>query len=79
MKRKLLTGLLLINSCLSFVFARGAQELLESGHWVYDSLTAISLEAKVLNFSGTAPLTIKQVQLYLDEIDYDSLSDVGRE
>ncbi len=79
MKRKLLTGLLLINSCLSFVCARGAQELLESGHWVYDSLTAISLEAKVLNFSGTAPLTIKQVQLYLDEIDYDSLSDVGRE
>lgn len=60
------------------VFARGAQELVESGHWVYDSLTAISLEAGILNFLGTAPATIRQIQLYLDEIDYDSLSDVGR-
>ncbi|WP_294429950.1 hypothetical protein [uncultured Treponema sp.] len=60
------------------VFARGAQELVESGHWIYDSLTAISLEAGILNFSGTAPVTVKQIQLYLDEIDYDSLSESAR-
>lgn len=60
------------------VCARGAQELIESGSWVYDSLTAISLEAKILNFSGTAPLSVQQVRLILDEIDYDSLSESGR-
>lgn len=63
-------------SCCAF--ARGAQELVESGHWIYDSLTAISLESKILNFSGTAPLSIQQVKLILDEIDYDSLSESGR-
>lgn len=63
---------------LSEVHPRGGQELVRSGHWIYDSLTAISLEAGVLNFSGTAPVTIKQIQLYLNEIDYDSLSEVGR-
>lgn len=60
------------------LFARSAQELVRSGHWVYDSLTAVSLDAGVLNFSGTAPVTIKQIQLYLDEIDYDALSEVGK-
>ena len=64
--------------CLSSVSARGKQELIESGSWIYDSLTAISLESGILNFSGTAPLTIQQVNLILDEIDYDSLSESGR-
>lgn len=64
--------------CASGVFARGKQELVESGSWIYDSLTAISLERGILNFSGTAPLTIQQVDLILDEIDYDSLSESGR-
>lgn len=61
-----------------FIFARGAQELVESGHWIYDSLTALSLESKILNFSGTAPLSIQQIKLILDELDYDSLSESGR-
>ncbi len=60
------------------VFARGAQELVEPGHWIYDSLTAISLEAGILNFSGTAPVTIQEIKLYLEEVDYDSLSEVGK-
>lgn len=59
-------------------FARGAQELVESGHWIYDSLTALSLESGILNFSGTAPLSIAQIKLILDELDYDSLSESGR-
>ena len=60
------------------VSARSAQELVESGHWVYDSLTAVSLEAGTLDFSGTAPMTVQQIRLILDEIDYDSLSVSGR-
>ena len=77
MKKSLLL-LLSIFSLQLAVFARGAQELVESGHWIYDSLTAISLEAGILNFSGTAPMSIQQIRVILDEIDYDSLSDSGR-
>ena len=72
---------LLAVSLFSFQFsmyARGAQDLVPAGHWVYDSVTEISLEAGILNFLGTAPATIRQIQLYLDEVDYDALSDVGR-
>lgn len=64
--------------CAYHLSARGAQELVESGHWIYDSLTALSLETRILNFSGTAPLSIQQIKLILDEYDYDSLSESGR-
>lgn len=57
---------------------RSAQELVPCNSWVYDSLTAISLEKGIINFADNAPLTIQQIKLYLFEIDYDSLSDQGK-
>ena len=78
MKKKITLSLLLIASSLSFVFARGAQELVRSGHWVYDAVTAITLEAGIRNFADCAPLTISEIKSYLSEIDYDSLSASGK-
>ena len=60
------------------LFARGAQELVSSGHWVYDALTALSLEMGIRNFADSAPLTIAEITSYLLEIDYDRLSDAGK-
>ena len=57
---------------------RGAQELVPSGHWVYDALMAVSLESRIVNFADSAPLTVQELSLYLDEIDYDALSDGGK-
>lgn len=57
---------------------RGAQELVPCGHWVYDSITAITLESRMTNFADCAPLTIQEIRLYLSEIDYESLSDSGK-
>ncbi len=61
-----------------FPASRGAQELIPSGHWIYDSLMAISLESRRVNFADCAPISIQELKLYLSEIDYDSLSEAGR-
>ncbi len=82
MRKKLflLVVIFAVFDCALFFSAsrRGAQELIPSGHWVYDSLMALSLESKMINFADAAPLTIQEIKLYLSEIDYDSLSDSGR-
>ena len=57
---------------------RGAQELIPSRHWVYDALEAISLEARILNFADSAPVSVQHIRDMLAEIDYDSLSEQGR-
>jgi hypothetical protein len=66
--------------CLGSAVAapRGKQELVPSGHWVYDALTAVSLENGIRNFADCAPLTIAELQTYFDEIDYEKLSPAGK-
>ena len=85
MKKKIFFGkkliVLVAFSILNFqfsVYARGAQELVQSGHWVYDALTAISLESGIRNFADNAPLTIAEIKTYLSEIDYENLSEAGK-
>ncbi|MBQ7538243.1 MAG: hypothetical protein IJT42_04690, partial [Treponema sp.] len=58
--------------------SRSAQELVPSGHWIYDAMMALSLENRALNFADSAPLSIQELRTYLDEVDYDSLSEAGR-
>lgn len=62
----------------AFAVPRGAQELVPCGHWVYDALEGIALEAKTLNFADSAPCTIGHIRDMLAEIDYDALSEPGR-
>ena len=64
--------------CTSPVFARGKQELVPSGHWVYDAMTALAFESGIRNFSDSAPLTISELESYLLEIDPESLSPAGK-
>jgi len=61
-----------------FAAPRGAQELIPSGSWVYDALTAVALENGIVQFTDSGPLTIEEIKSYLYEIDYDSLSVSGR-
>ena len=62
----------------SALFARSAQELSPSGSWVYDAATAIAMEAGIVNFSDSTPISIAEMKSYLNEIDYDSLSNAGK-
>lgn len=57
---------------------RSAQELIPAGHWMYDALMAISLESRALNFADSAPLSIAELLTYLNEVDYEALSEAGR-
>ncbi len=60
------------------LFARGAQELIPATSWVYDAVAAIEMEAGVVNFSDSTPITIAEMKSYLQEIDKESLSAAGK-
>ena len=83
MKKSVIAALLFISGILTWAFeipsaVRGSQELLESGHWVYDSLAKISLEQGRIDFSDSSPLSISEIRSLLMEAEYDSLSDSGK-
>jgi hypothetical protein len=59
------------------VFSLPDQKLIYPGEWPYDALTCLSLEQRILFFSG-AMLTVSQMQGMLAEIDGGSLSPSGR-
>lgn len=60
------------------LFARTAQELVPAGHWIYDSVENLSLEAGIANFADNEPMTIEELRLYLDEIDVSALSEASQ-
>ena len=62
----------------AFCFAkqkRGEQELVPAGSWIYDNLAAVALESGRADLSDQAPLPVKEIRMFLEEADYDSLSD----
>ena len=61
-----------------FAFARGDQELVEAGHWIYDSIENLCMESGIVNFSDSEPASISELKLYLQEIDFFKLSEAGR-
>ncbi|MBR1715217.1 MAG: hypothetical protein IJ717_09780 [Treponema sp.] len=62
----------------SYASPRGAQELIESGHWVYDAFKEVSLECGLVNFADSTPISIQQLKLYMSEIDEEKLSESGK-
>ncbi len=77
--RRIIAGLsLVVAGQAAFAAKRGAQELVPAGHWLYDSLKEISLESGIVNFADSAPATIQELRLYIDEVDEEKLSDSGR-
>lgn len=61
-----------------FASSRGEQELIKAGHWVYDSLAAVCTESNSVYCYDEAPLTVQQIKMILDRIDYESLSSAGK-
>lgn len=58
--------------------ARGKNELVSSGSWVYDALAAIALEEGRLDFTGRSPLSVGEIRFFLKEASYESLSPAGK-
>ncbi len=61
-----------------FCAVRRGQDLVESGHWVYDALAQIEIDVGRWNFIDEAPLSIQAIQGILDDIPYEHLSEVGK-
>ncbi|MCR5218120.1 hypothetical protein, partial [Treponema sp.] len=83
MKKSLLMALFMSASAALFALdlptaKRGSQELAESGHWIYDSLSRIALEEGRIDFSDSTPLSLAEIKSLLMEADYDSLSERGQ-
>lgn len=76
MKKLLLTAVLI--GCGSLFFARGAQEIVKTGHWVYDALTSIALDGGYTDFTLRSPMTIQEIETYLAKADYEKLSAAGK-
>ena len=74
-KKRIVTLLLLFTVSALYASPRGRNELVRPGSWIYDSLTAISLEEGRTDFSDDAPLTLGEISILLDEADYDNLSE----
>jgi hypothetical protein len=54
-----------------------AQKIVYPGEWVYDALSILSREQKIVSFADSA-LTIAQLERILDEIDEETLSESGK-
>lgn len=80
MKTKKKSFLLLIFFTFGSLFnlcARGTQELVPAGHWIYDSIEDICTEVGIVNFADCQPLTIAELRLYLSELNDFDLSEAS--
>jgi len=71
-------SLLFISSPFVTAAPRSAQELVQSGSWIYDAVTALAMESGTVNFADCSALSIEEIKTYLQEIEYDFLSAAGK-
>ena len=57
--------------------AQTAQKLVPAGHWVLDAVNDIFLESGRSAFIYTAPLSVAELKLYMEDVDRDALSPHG--
>lgn len=69
-------SLFILNS--GYSVPRGGQDLILPGHWVYNALLSIEMEMGRVTFGDQAPVSINELKTYLNDIDYDKLSDPGK-
>lgn len=79
MKKKLIS-LFLIFHFLSFTFSGtfSNQQLIESGHWIYDALIVLFNENQSSSFVVNSPLTVGELKFYFSSIIYENLSENGK-
>lgn len=79
LRKFLILFILLVGSSFSaFCVSRGGQDLILPGSWVYDALLSIEMEMARVTFSDQAPISISELKCYLDDVDYERLSEPGK-
>jgi hypothetical protein len=62
----------------SFSVGYGDQYLLQPGHQIYHSLEFIFTDCGSVSFGVSGPLSIGEIRRYINEVDFDSLSEAGK-
>lgn len=74
----LLLIFLAVFSSQIFCAPRRGQDLVESGHWVYDALAQLEIDVGRWNFIDESPLSVQTIQGILEDIPYERLSEAGK-
>ena len=71
---------LLFSLCVSYLFAspHAKQDLVPAGHWIYDALTALSMEEGHVSLADQAPISVAEVDTLLADVNYENLSEAGK-
>ena len=54
-------------------------QLLKSDFWIYQDLETLSLESKEVLFWDTTPVSVGEIKFYLKQLDYEKLSQNGKD
>jgi len=77
---KKICALCIFLSISHFCFAKihSSQQLIPSGHWIYDALYMLNAESGRTSLADNAPLSAAEIKMYLDAVDEDALSASGK-
>ena len=78
MKRYFISILFLLICIKSFSTVGNKTQLIQAGHWLYNDLYTVSSEAKKSYFIDNQPLSVGEIEFYLNEVEYETLSDAGK-
>jgi len=78
MKKIVFTLLISFLTFSLFAKSGNSTQVIKSGHWIYDDLEALCMEAKTEFFFETQPMSIGEMKFYFKRIPYEKLSDSGK-
>ncbi len=78
MKKIVFTLLISFLTFSLFAKSGNSTQVIKSGHWIYDDLEALCMEAKTEYFFETQPMSIGEMKFYFTRIPYEKLSDSGK-
>lgn len=77
--KKIIVSILISLLTLSlFAKSGNSTQVIKSGHWVYNVLESLCMEAKTEAFFETQPMTIGEMKFYFSRIPYEKLSESGK-
>lgn len=77
-KKKFLISLLLFISFSLSAKTINDTQVIQTGHWIYDALYTLGMEQKLTGFYENSMLSVGELKFYFNEIDYDKLSESGK-
>lgn len=71
-------SLIVVLNLNCFARQRGGQDLIIPGHWVYRAMSELEVELGRTTFADQGPVSIEELKSYMEDIDYELLSPIGK-